>query len=229
MERRTGVVAGPDRGVVADRQRPGQVGGLAEKLLVEPVAPAAERLCDQHAGCHRIHDGQDLDPLQLGTDHHAQGAHRDRAPDAESALPDVERLPGAAALAEVELVVGGDVVEPAADEAERDGPHGEVADLPRLAAAGHPAALAHPDRDDDPGDDAQRVAPDRERAELPDPLGRAGDGQRRQHGSIFPLVGPVVTRAAGVRRRRCRRPRCPGSRGSGPGRPRRSPSPACRG
>ena len=42
-------------------------------------------------------------PLRRGADDDAEGAERDRAPDAEAALPDVERGDRVAALAEVEL------------------------------------------------------------------------------------------------------------------------------
>jgi hypothetical protein len=74
-------------------------------------------------------------------------------------------------------VVGGHVVEPAADEPERHRPDREVLDLPGPAAARGPPPLADPDRGDDAEDDRQRVAADRDRPEVPDPVGRARDGQ----------------------------------------------------
>ena len=114
---------------------------------------------------------------------HADAAERDGAPDAETALPDVERGDRLPALAEVEPPVGDDVVEPAADQAERYGPDRDVAHLAGLAAAGHPALLAEPDRDDDAQDDAQRVGTDGQRPEVPDALGGAGDAGE-DHGVI---------------------------------------------
>ena len=45
------------------------------------------------------------------------------------------------ALAEVQLVVGDDVVEAAADQAEGHGPDGDVGDRAGFAAAGDPALL----------------------------------------------------------------------------------------
>ena len=64
-----------------------------------------------------------------------------------------------------------------------------------LAAAGHPAPVAEPDRDDDAGDDAQRVGAERERAEVPDALRGAGDGQWQRSRS-----GHVSSPARGSRR-----------------------------
>ena len=117
----------------------------------------------------------------------AERAERDGAPDAEAAAPDVQRGDGVAALAEVELPVGDHVVEPAADEAERHRPDRQVADLAGTAAAGDPAPLADPDGDDDAEDDAQRVAADRQRPEVPHALAGAGDGldeDLRQQGHV---------------------------------------------
>src|SRR5690606_9942048 len=96
--------------------------------------------------------------------------------------PDVERGDRVAALTEVELVVGDHVVEPAADEAERHRPDGDVADLPGLSAACHPALLAEPDGHDDAEDDRERVGAQRERPEVPDPLVGAGD-RGKDHGA----------------------------------------------
>ena len=58
------------------------------------------------------------------------------------------------------------MVEPAADDAEEDGPGADVERLPRLAAARHEAAAGEPDGDDDADEDAQRVHPDRQRPEV---------------------------------------------------------------
>ena len=143
----------------------------------------------------RVDHRRDPDPLAPGADHRADRAEGDRAPDAEAAVPDVEDLPRVAVGAEVELVVGGDVVEPAADQAERHRPDREVLDLAGAAAAGRPAPLADPDRGDDAEDDRERVAADRERAEVPDAVGRARDGQGGDQ-AVTALPGGCGCRAA---------------------------------
>jgi hypothetical protein len=112
-----------------DLQRPGLGRRPPEQLLVEPVPPAAHRLRDQDAGCHRVEHGRDPDSLRARAEPDADRAEGDRAPDAEAAAPDVERLDRAPALAEVEVVVGDHVVDPAADDAERHRPQRQVGHL----------------------------------------------------------------------------------------------------
>ena len=86
---------------------------------------------------------------------------------------------GLPARAEVEVVVGDHVVEPAADEAERHRPHREVADLARAGRRGPPSAARRSRcATTMPRMIAQRVAADRQRAEVPDALRGAGDGQQ---------------------------------------------------
>jgi hypothetical protein len=68
------------------------------------------------------------------------------------------------------------VVEPPADQPERDGERGNVDYGPALAAAGDEAPLAPHHGQDDAGEDAQRVCADRDRSEVPDAAVRAGDG-----------------------------------------------------
>src|SRR5690606_7887592 len=107
----------------------------------------------------------------------AHGAQGDRAPDAEPAFPDVERLDRLLQrVVEVDLPVGDDVVEASADQAEDHRRDGDVDDRAFLAAASAPSALAQPDGDDHAEHDAERVRPDRNESEVPDPLGGAGNG-----------------------------------------------------
>jgi hypothetical protein len=73
-------------------------------------------------------------------------------------------------LTEVELVVGDDVVEASADQAERDRPYRHVHDGAGAAASGDPAPLAEPDGDDDPENDHQGVSAERQGPEVDDPL-----------------------------------------------------------
>src|SRR5690606_40312365 len=98
----------------------------------------------------------------------AERAERDGAPDAEAALPDEQGPDRFPAFAEVELVVGDDVVDPAADEAEDHGGHRQVHDGALLTAHRGPAALAPGDGGDDARQDAQRVEVDGAGADLED-------------------------------------------------------------
>ena len=66
------------------------------------------------------------DAVAAAADPGADRAEGDGAPDAEAALPDVERLDGSPPCPEVRLRGGDDVVEPAADDAERHRPGGDV-------------------------------------------------------------------------------------------------------
>src|SRR3954470_3716884 len=67
------------------------------------------------------------------------------------------------------------------DAPPRATPDGVVEHAPRPPPTGHPALLGDQHRGDDPGDDAQRVGPDRQRSEFPDALGGAGQGGEHRH------------------------------------------------
>src|SRR5680860_54577 len=179
-----------------DLERPGHRGGSSEKLLVEPVPPPPERLPDHDSRGHRVSEGQELHAVATTTEVGAERTERDRSPYPESALPDVESGDRLSALAEVEPVVGDDVIQPAADQAERDHPDRDVRDLAGLAAPGDPPPLTEPDSGNHPGDDAQGVSPDREGPEVPDALVRARDGGEG-HGAL-PVLEPLSESAPGV-------------------------------
>jgi hypothetical protein len=163
QERRV-VEAGLAVRTLGDLQRPGQVGLAAVQLLVEPVAPAADGLREGDTGSERVGPRGQRDAAPAAADPGADRAQRDRAPDAEAALPDLEGVDPVLTLAEVQLVVGDHVVEPTADQAERHGPDGDVGDRPGLAAPGDPASVAVPDGYEDADDDAERVAAQRKRS-----------------------------------------------------------------
>src|SRR5690606_16821957 len=110
-------------------------------------------------------------------------AERDGAPDAEAALPDLEGVDPVLTVAEVQLVVGDDVVEPSADQAEGHRPDGDVGDGAGGASSGDPALVAEPDGDEDTDDDAERVAAERDRSEI-DHAGRRAGNVGKVHGSI---------------------------------------------
>src|SRR5439155_23152849 len=119
--------------------------------------------------------------LAVAADPRAEYPERDRAPDAQTAVPDLERVDRVLALAEVLLVVGDDVVQPPADDAEHDGPARDVPDVVALAAPGPPPARREGQRDEDADDDAQRVGTDGKRSEMPHRPGRAGNRSHVPH------------------------------------------------
>ena len=177
MERGPGGEAQPLRVVRrVDLQAPRQVGGPAVELLVEVVADPADGLGEEQSRRDGVGQHAQPDAVAAGVEPGAEQSTGDRPPDAESAVPHLERGHRVAALAEVEVGVRGHVVETSADQACGDGPQRDVADLPGPAAARHPALLPHPHRGDDAEDDRQGVGADRERPEVPHPFGGARDG-----------------------------------------------------
>ena len=172
--RRVGIAGGPVGGV--DLQSPGQVGGAAEELLVEPVAPPTDGLRQRQPRGERVTEGRKRDPPPPAGDPRAESAEEDGPPDAEAAVPDPQRVEGIAARAEVRLRAGHDVVDPATDDAERHGPDGDVSDRPGRTSSSLPATVGDPDRQEDAEDDAEGVGPQRERPQVPDALIGAGDG-----------------------------------------------------
>src|SRR5690606_33006063 len=131
----------------------------------EVVAEAPDALRDHDAGLHGVGYRGERDAPPAAADPHADPAERDRPPDAQPTVPDEQRLDRLVGRVrpEVELPVGDDVVEPAADEPEGHGPDGEVGDRARVAAPGAPAALPHDDGDHDTEHDAEGVGPDGDR------------------------------------------------------------------
>jgi len=173
-----------------DPYRPRQRRGPAVELLVEVVAQPADRLGDRQRRRQHVGYRSQADPPPSASDPRPQGAGGDRAPDAQTSAPEVERLDGMLAGGEVQLRVGHHVVDPRADDPERHRPQGHVAHHPRLAAAGAPAPFGQRQRGDDPGDDAQRVGPHRQRADMPHPLG----GARQVGQDVHPTASIRVRR-----------------------------------
>src|SRR5699024_5320824 len=77
--------------------------------------------------------------------------------------------------AEVGARVGEHVIKPAADQAARHRPHGDVEHRALLAAARDPAPIAPQYRDEDADEDEHRKGTQREPADVPDALRGAGD------------------------------------------------------
>ena len=171
-----------------DLQAPRQIRGPAVQLLVEVVAQPADGLGQDDAGRDGVAERGQRDSVSAAADPGADATERDRAPDAEAAIPDPHgRTDAGAALGEVRPPVGHQVVQPATDEAERHRPQCDVVDDARLTTARDPAAIADDQRGDDAGDDAERVGPDRYWPQVPDALGRTRDvcQQRCGHAETF--------------------------------------------
>src|SRR5665811_1109848 len=160
-----------------DLQTPRQVRGFPKEFLVEVIAPAADRLSDEDSRRERIGDAKETDLVDAASNICTERAESDGAPDAESALPDVQRFDRAPAFAEVQLVVGDDVVNPRADDTERDRPHRDVGDEAALAAACDPAFFADPDGDERADDDSERVSAQRDGTKFQHAAGRTRYGR----------------------------------------------------
>jgi hypothetical protein len=109
-----------------DPQRPGQGAGCAVQFLVEVVAEPADGLSEHQTGSDGIGECREPDAGPFASDPRAERSQRDRSPDAEPAVPDVEGSDGFPAGGEVQLGVGDHVVEASADYPERHRPHGHI-------------------------------------------------------------------------------------------------------
>src|SRR5690606_13254470 len=155
----------------------------------EPVAEPSDGLREQETGRERVRERGEAHALPAAPDVRADGAQRDRPPDAEAALPHVERPHGVAARAPVRVGRREDVVQPSADDPERDGPERDLQDVVGLSPALDPAAPREPQRDADAREDRERVGPDRERAEVPGVLRGARDRRGQDAHRLDELPG----------------------------------------
>src|SRR5262245_27548498 len=115
-----------DRPVVrGDLETPGQVGRLAEELLVPPGPEAADPLRDEQPGRHAVGESRDARARPPSDDRSDDDAEADAAPHAEAALPDRERPPP---LVRELVPARDDVVQARADDPERDAPDREPED-----------------------------------------------------------------------------------------------------
>ena len=137
---------------VVDLDRPRLRAGAAVQLLVEVVAPAAERLGQDQPGGDAVGDHPERQLGAAHADQRADHATQDGAPDAQSALPDLRDL--AVVPGRKGAPVGDHVVEPGADQAKRHSPHRDRVDqlgIDLAAAellAGDPAREQHRERQD---------------------------------------------------------------------------------
>ena len=153
----TGVAA------LVDHQSPRQIGRSPVQLLVEVVPDPADRLGQNDSWRDRIAERRQRYALPPTADPGADATQRDRTPDAQAALLDLERRQEARATgAEVCVPIGEDVVEPTTDQPKDYRPQRNVEDDARLAAAFRPAPVADEQRDDHAYEDEQRVGANRD-------------------------------------------------------------------
>ena len=178
-----------------DLQPPREVGGLAEELLVPPVANPPDALGEQEPGRGRVHEEPDVGARAADDDGADERPERDPAPDSEPALPDLE---DALPLRARHLAPGGDVVvEAGADDAEADAPDGHARHELPVAAHPDPPPPGQPDARENRDEQRQPVHVERQRPKMDDARMRAGD--RSEHRALVDHVGqtgrtwPAVT------------------------------------
>src|SRR5262245_6602815 len=199
VERSVGVAAFVDLQAPRQRRRP------SVQFLIEVVTQPADGLRENDSRCDRIAEGRQWYALVTATNPCSDAAERDGAPDAQAAVPNLQRADQSrSVIAEVGPPVRHDVIKPPTDQTERHCPQSDVVDDPRLPAAGHPTPIAEDQSHHDAHDDEQRIRPNRYHAEMPDPLRRTGDvGQNsRRHAVILcrtPSASSAVSdRTAGI-------------------------------
>ena len=107
-----------------------------------------------------------------GEDDDRDRAAGDRAPDRQAAAPDLQRLER---IVGVQLVVGDHVVEPRADHAGEHDPDRDLRDLLGIVTHALPPVLGQVRGRDDTDREREPVEVQRQRAEVEDASGRAGD------------------------------------------------------
>ena len=138
MERR--VLREPRRSVRdIDLQPPRQRRRPSEELLVEVVAPAADRLREHDAGRDRVHEHERVEFAPAREHDHRDEPAADRAPDRESALPDLERADDPA---RAPAVPREQVVHACADDARDHDGTDDRADFLRVVPGARPAVSA---------------------------------------------------------------------------------------
>src|SRR3954453_21175181 len=178
VERRVLDVAAAVR--LVDLQSPRPTRRLAEELLVEPVAPAADALREQQPGRDGVHEQPHAVAGAADDPRAGEDAEEDPAPDAEAALPDRERRPPR--VDRLDLAPARDVVvEPRTEDAEGDAPHRDAEHEIPVAAPLHPPVPRQQQacRDREQQHDAVEV--DRERADVDRAGVRRGNAGEEGH------------------------------------------------
>ena len=183
-----------------DLQAPRQAGGLAEQLLVEVVAQAADGLGDQQGRRDRVHEQRHAGPGPAHPPGPYQRPRGDAAPHTQPARPHREHAPPVVR----DVRRGGQVeVDPRADDAGRHCPGRHVGDQRRVAAARRPAPPGDDDGQGDPDHVHQAVEVNERRADMEAVHRRARDMQghapeRRPAQRPAGAAGPSSRRAAAL-------------------------------
>src|ERR1700722_7943718 len=111
---------------VVDLELPRQAGRAAVELIVEPVPPPADPLGRDDSGGGSVGEGRETNIFAATTYPRPDTAKGDRAPDAESAVPDLEGIDRMSALGEVQLGIGDDVIQPTTDDPENNRPASDI-------------------------------------------------------------------------------------------------------
>ncbi len=162
-----------------DLERPGQIARSAEQLLVEPVAPATDRLRENQAGRDDIEGREDAETGSTGTD---RGAQRTADDDAGHAEPALLQLRDRGKVVAEAMPVGGDVVEPGADDAGRDAPGADRERSVRGESAALEFALRQTAGEEDADRDQGAVPAHEEGPDLDENrIARTGQRQQGKH------------------------------------------------
>ena len=158
-----------------DVQAPRQARRPAEQLLVEVVAPAADRLRQRDADDRAVEERRDRPAAHVRVHHQREQTARDGAEDAQPAVPDVE---DAGRVGLVDAVIRQHVVEPGADERDGCREQARPRGLDRIAAAALPQARGHHHPDEEAEQHADPVQLDVQRAEIERFTGGRGHGSQ---------------------------------------------------
>src|SRR5699024_3774747 len=120
------------------------------ELLVEPVAPAAHRLSQDHTGDDRISEGAEFDPVAAAEEPDRRRSGGYGTDDAQAALPDPEDAQQVPALAEVAVRRADHVVDAGTDDADQHRPQHRGEHVVAAAAAGSPQPGGHDHGEHDP-------------------------------------------------------------------------------
>ena len=174
MKQGAGRVGGARRQVgVVDPQSPGQRRRGAVELLVEPVPQATDRLSDQQRRGHGVGQRSHPQAAMAQKKNPGQDPAGDTSPDSQAPLPCLWDTGQVAVGAEVVVGRGDHVVETSSHDSSRHGHDGDVEDQLRSASPGPVAPVRPPHGHEDSGEDAQRIGPHRDGAEVPHGRGRA--------------------------------------------------------
>ncbi|CKT27002.1 Uncharacterised protein [Mycobacterium tuberculosis] len=146
---------------VEDLQTPRHSGFPAVELLIEVVSEPTDSLRQHDTRRHRIKQDGQRDSTTPAANPRAHDTKGYRTPDAQAPIPDSQcRGQPGTTVTEICPPVGSQVIEPAANQAERHGPQGDVVGHAALAAAGCQPAIPDQQCDNDAGDNANCVGAD---------------------------------------------------------------------